>query len=495
IRSSSTSRGLGEVYKSQGKCIAPSEMNVYESNKKAILSWSDECFTEDGFVGFNLYRNGEQIGEEQFVNVRYTDEDVELGTEYIYRLEAFYNTSCVASDTVKITLTGKGAAREPAAFNVEGTETADKDIINAKATWGLPYFEEPMAYGYCGVPAGTDLIKESSQVFCIVGWSGDDMGKFADDLYLVGVEFMLGAASSSRAINSLSTIVYVNNNLVYNKPYEERFQAREWVRVYFDRVFKMRQRSEIAVGYSVSYNPGAVGQQEGIFVFDMGPRTKSKSDLIALDGKDFGTLYAISQGVYDVNFCINALVVRLRDLADAASAVDPKEYLMSKAMRMDLKAELASERKLTDAPKTSSEGLKLKGFNIYRDGKKLNENLMTETSYEENVARGEYEYVVGAVYEGAEEQKATIFADFTTVGVEDLEQAYGVSVYPNPTSDLLNIKGDYVSFMLVDMSGRVLMRDVRNTESVSLAGLNNGVYFVLITLPNGDKRAVKVIKR
>ena len=79
--------------------------------------------------------------------------------------------------------------------------------------------------------------------------------------------------------------------------------------------------------------------------------------------------------------------------------------------------------------------------------------------------------------------------------MEDLQQAYGVSVYPNPVSDKLNIQGEYVSFSLVDMNGRVCMRDVRNAESVSLAGLSDGVYFMLITLPNGDKRSVKVLKR
>ncbi|MDE6631164.1 MAG: T9SS type A sorting domain-containing protein, partial [Bacteroidales bacterium] len=344
--------------------------------------------------------------------------------------------------------------------------------------------------------SGSTYVSESSQIFCIVGWNHEDMDKFDDDLYLVGVEFMLGVPSTSKALNSLNTIVYVNDQLVYIKPYEERFQSHEWVQAYFDQVFKMKQSSEIAVGYSISYDPTAFGQQEGAFVFDAGPRKAvGKTDLISMDGKEFGTLYAITNGQLAVNLCINALVVRLRDLNEAAMAADPKEYLMSKAMRMDLDVKLAPEKKLTDAPKTSSEGIKLLGFNIYRDNKKLNDSILTGTSYEENVARGNYEYAVGAVYENAEELKASLYVDFTSVDIEDLKQAYGVSVYPNPTSDRLNIKGDYTSFMLVDLNGRVLMRDVRNTESVSLAGLNNGVYFMLITLPNGDKRAVKVIKR
>ncbi|MDE7338154.1 MAG: T9SS type A sorting domain-containing protein, partial [Bacteroidales bacterium] len=428
-----------------------------------------------------------------FQNVRYTDSEVKVGQKYQYVLTAFFDDSSEASDTVEITITGKGVAREPSAFRVEGTVKNDDNTVNAKASWGLPYFEEPMAYGYCSYPAGGNSLSGTSQMSCIIGWNESDMYKFDDDLYLVGVEFAM--ACTNRDLKAMSTIVFVDDKKVYDEPYDlegGRFSEREWKRVWFNKVFKMKQKQEIAVGYSVTYDPEKI--TSGVFANDEGPGVTGKSDLVSFDGVEFGSL-KLMFGV-SVNLCINALVVRQRDLAEAAFASDPQEYLGHKVMRMDLKGELGKEQKFTNAPKITSEGIRLLGFNIYRDGEKLNKNnLLTDFSYEENVPRGEYEYVVGAVYEAAEEQKDTIFADFTTVGIEDLKQAYGVSVYPNPTSDVLNITGDYASFMLVDMNGRVLMRDVRNTESVSLAGLNNGVYFVLITLPNGDKRAVKVIKR
>ena len=478
----------------KGDCIAPAKFEVYESDKKAVLSWSEECLAEDGFEGFNLYRNGEQIGETNYYNLSYIDSDVELNTKYVYTLEAFYTTSCVAYDTVEITLNNLGVAREPSVFVVEGT-SKDDNTVDAKATWGLPYFEKPLAYGYCGIPVMSDLFSGTSQAFCIIGWDESDMDKFDEDLYLVGVEFATGAQSSS--LRSLNAVVYVDDKLAYDKPCDVRFSPGEWATVYFDQVFKMKQKEEIAVGYSVSYDAEElVARQEGVFTYDMGPGKHGKSDLVSYDGKTYGSLYTLVG--LDANYCINALVVRLRDLEAAALAADPQAYLISKVMRADLKGQLVGQEKNFDGPKTSSAGIKLVGYNIYRDGEKLNENLMTEYSYEENVARGEYEYEVGAVYENAEgtaEEKAFYFADFTTVGVEELQQAYGVSVYPNPVSDRLNIRGEYASFSLVDLSGRVLMHDVRNAESVSLAGLNNGVYFVMITLPNGDKRSVKIIKR
>lgn len=474
----------------KGECNAPKGLRAYESNKQAVLSWTNEGIDDGILVGFNLYRNGEQIGEKNFLRLDYTDPDVELGVKYQYRLEAFYDNSCTASDTVEITLDGKGAAREPSAFHVEGEETEDNSTIKATATWGLPYFEEPMAYGYCGLPAGADNVTNTSQLFCIIGWDESDMDKFDEDLYLVGVEFIV----NTTRLLTLSPVVYVDGNLVYNKLYTDRYQAREWTRVYFDQAFKMKQEHMIDVGYAASYDASQLTNGEAVFVYDAGPRTPRKSDQISIDGIEFTTLYG-AFGI-DVNLCINALVVRLRDLEAAASASDPQAYLATKVMREDMtNMRLAGEKPLNDAPKTSSEGIKLLGFNIYREGEKLNENMLTDFSYEENVARGDYSYEVGAVYEGADEQKAEFFAQFETLGVDDLQKAYGVSVYPNPATDRLNIKGEYVSFSLLDVNGRVLMREVKNTESVSLAGLNNGVYFVMMTLPNGDKRAVKIIKR
>lgn len=478
-----------EVIYPKGEVAPPRGLRVYESNGNAVLTWNGECLDIDGFVGFNLYRNGKQIGKKNFRDVRYTDSDVKTGTKYQYCLTAFFDDSGEASDTVEITLTGKGVALEPSVFRVEGTVKKDNDSIEAKASWGLPYFEEPMAYGYCSFPAGGNSLGGTSQMSCIIGWDAKDMDKFDEDLYLVGVEFAM--ACSRADLKTMNTIVFVDDTKVYEQPYNDRFQPREWTRVYFNKVFKMKQEMEIAVGYSVTYDPDKL--TSGIFANDEGPGVTGKSDLVSPDGVDFGSL-KLMFGV-DVNLCINALVVRQRDFAEAASAPDPQEYLGHKTMRLNLKGELGKGVKFTDGPKTTSEGIRLLGFNLYRDSIKLNKELMTDFSYEENVARGDYEYVIGAVYDGLEEQRDTVFAEFSTVGIEELQQAYQVSVYPNPVSDVLNIKGDYVSFMLVDMNGRVLMRDVRNTESVSLAGLNDGVYFMLITLPNGDKRSVKVIKR
>lgn len=384
-----------DLFAQENNCGAPYRLQVLESNESAILTWSDRCFYEYGFIGFNLYRNGEQIGEKSFRNVRYTDSEVELNTRYEYVLEAFYDDGCSASDTVEITLTGQGTPLPPAMLQCNPVKNADS-AYDVTLSWNLPYFEEPMVYGYCGVPAGTNYIGDASQIFCVVGWDKNDMDKFDEDLYLVGVEFVLGMDCFSKALRALNTVVYVDGELVYNEPFEERFLSLEWIRAYFDQAFKMKQAQEIAVGYMVSYDPNAMRNEDGVLVYDMGPGTNGKSDLISGDGVNFGSL-KVMFGV-DANLCINALVVRQRDLEEAVMASDPQAYLQRKAMRVD-------------ASKTSSTEVKLLGFNVYRDMVRLNDTLIRELTFVDRnlICRGqdkecEYEYRVSAIYEGGREE-------------------------------------------------------------------------------------------
>lgn len=55
-------------------------------------------------------------------------------------------------------------------------------------------------------------------------------------------------------------------------------------------------------------------------------------------------------------------------------------------------------------------GVHVKGYNIYRDGKKLNEQLLTATDYDEFVPVGNHEYVVTAVYEEGESPVSNVFS-------------------------------------------------------------------------------------
>ncbi|MDE7101201.1 MAG: hypothetical protein K2O37_00195, partial [Bacteroidales bacterium] len=330
------------LFAQENNCAAPSRLQVRESNESAILTWSDECFHKTGFVGFNLYRNGEQIGEKSFRNVCYTDLEVELNTRYVYRLEAFYDYGCRASDSVEIVLTGQGSPQPPAMLETNPVKNADS-AYDITLLWNLPYFDEPIAYGYCGAPAAAVTPTEVSTVYALIGWDTASLPLF-EELYLVGMEYIVGTTD----LTSLDGVVYIDNQIVHTQPME-RYKAEQWERLYFTKAFAMNYKTELTVGYIAAFDPDT--RRDDVIVIDAGPGKRGFSDIISLDGKTPTTL--ATAGI-DANLCINALIVRQRDLEEAVMASDPQVYLQRKAMRVD-------------ASKTSSKEVKLLGFNVYRD--------------------------------------------------------------------------------------------------------------------------------
>jgi hypothetical protein len=86
------------------------------------------------------------------------------------------------------------------------------------------------------------------------------------------------------------------------------------------------------------------------------------------------------------------------------------------------------------------------------------------------------------------------------VNVLSLNDANGenhaITIYPNPTSNLLTIKGEeFLSqkFAIYDQLGRKVLNGKLNgiTTQVNLQGLSNGIYILQI---DGNFRSAKIMK-
>mgnify|MGYP003310329779 CR=1 FL=1 len=73
--------------------------------------------------------------------------------------------------------------------------------------------------------------------------------------------------------------------------------------------------------------------------------------------------------------------------------------------------------------------------------------------------------------------------DEPNTGINTVSDA-SISVYPNPTSDLLTITAEGLKEVnILDVNGRVVM--TANTNTVDMSNLSNGVYFVSVVTNNG----------
>lgn len=483
--SHSSSIGVSQTVQifDKGICYGPSELGVYESNSQAILSWDipQENSTGSLLVGFNVYRDGDLLSEE-LLDQRYIDSEVEKG-EHVYVVEAFYDNSCLASDTVDIEITHEGIALAPSMIKLSESEGQD-NTWSVTTTWDLPYFEEPMALGYCNLPYSAVDLSGVERTYALIGWDTAGM-KLFDDLYLVGMEFMIGDE-----VKTLNGIVFIDNQLMHNEPMTDRIRIGEWNTMMFNQAYPMKQKQEIALGYSISFDPAT--STVGHIVFDMGPGKRGYSDIISPDG---GTWYYLADNGIDANLCINALVVRKRDLEKAATMENPQAYLATRVVSLE-KLPMSEAHPVAKAQRTTSESYTLKGFNVYRDDVKLNEELLTSFSYEDlGLAPGEYGYSVSAVYQSEEVISEPEYIYLDELANEISTSQSLMSVYPNPVVDQMNIVGEYVSLDVYSASGNKVISNVKGTDHISMKSLGSGVYFLHFNVGDGLVKMVKVIKK
>ncbi|MDR1345616.1 MAG: leucine-rich repeat domain-containing protein [Bacteroidales bacterium] len=110
-------------------------------------------------------------------------------------------------------------------------------------------------------------------------------------------------------------------------------------------------------------------------------------------------------------------------------------------------------------------------------------------------------YVCGSVeaYQNASRWREFTNIVYGCVGIEDVSLENGVTLYPNPATDYINIvlpeHVSYAGFTLCDMQGRVLIRrEIGNRAEISVGGLAAGVYLYNMTTERQQYRGKIVIR-
>lgn len=129
-------------------------------------------------------------------------------------------------------------------------------------------------------------------------------------------------------------------------------------------------------------------------------------------------------------------------------------------------------------------GLEIAGYNIYRDGVKINESLVTETSYLDTTAPdGLHTYVVTVVYNRGE-SKPSNEVTITTSGVEDIDaDALGANVTVEARNIVISDAAG-AAVVVVAADGKVIYNAAGEARTV--VAVAPGVYVV--------KVATKVVK-
>ena len=94
------------------------------------------------------------------------------------------------------------------------------------------------------------------------------------------------------------------------------------------------------------------------------------------------------------------------------------------------------------------------------------------------------------------DNKVIIIKD-STLGLSETEDKSTLSIYPNPTTDYLNIKSDLKikEIQISDINGRIINNLDLQDHKINLTSLQIGIYFAKITDENGKITTKKIIKK
>jgi hypothetical protein len=134
----------------------------------------------------------------------------------------------------------------------------------------------------------------------------------------------------------------------------------------------------------------------------------------------------------------------------------------------------------------SKEG-ELLGYNLYRDEKIINEELLVENEYlDEELPNGTYIYNVSAVYVHCDESELSESVEIVYVGIKNIHNT-SIKIYPNPTTGkfrILSSEFRVVNVEIFDVYGKsVLKLESRNSNPetiINVSYLQSGIYFVKI---------------
>lgn len=109
-----------------------------------------------------------------------------------------------------------------------------------------------------------------------------------------------------------------------------------------------------------------------------------------------------------------------------------------------------------------------------------------------------HEYIIEELFNRSEGLEINTYALYPD---NNGKSELSVILYPNPVDDILNVnvkalKGDKISYNLMDMSGKLIsMKEEKNsTFKINMINLLSGVY-ILVIQDEASKKSYKIIKK
>jgi photosystem II stability/assembly factor-like uncharacterized protein len=143
--------------------------------------------------------------------------------------------------------------------------------------------------------------------------------------------------------------------------------------------------------------------------------------------------------------------------------------------------------------------MSLLGYNIMRDGTRINASLVNGLAYtDQNAPTGVVTYCVSAMYDIGESQGSCKSVE-VAVGIMHPGDQQQLLIYPNPAHGSVTVtsSGQKGEIMLYDQRGRVIPMSVRDLStdltSIDISNISAGIYLITLKTTEGISRTKLVV--
>lgn len=415
--------------------------------------------------GFNIYRNGEKINANPVNDISYVDRNL-LAGKYSYEFELVTKTSAVSEKSAPVSIDLYYDNGSLAPTNLRVSQEAEGNRLS----WQFPALGEPIYLrwhdGYNYKAGG---LTNGGAFFAGACWFASDLKGYGN-LALSDVEVYI-----NQIPEALFLLVYENNTLV-RQQFVPNLKQYSFNTIHLEEPLKIDEGKNLRVAVYIEQNEITVP-----LGYDRGPARSGRGDLYSSDGITWQTMEDSGSEV-DANWNIS---IGLSPYSNVLPGTEKKAAKKLPAFQPKRMADADMTFKAVDTKgEASSDKNVFEGYNVYRNGECLNNELTTDTVFTDTKAFSDkyLTYQVSAVYSVAGEK----FSDKVTIiatGIDGVNGQNGVTlkVEDGQLIVLGAHNGDRINVASADgklIASAIATDDYRQT--VSLAAATTGTYIVKV---------------
>ena len=420
---------------------------------------------KSNLYGFNIYRNGEKINANPVNDISYVDRNL-LSGKYSYEFELVTKTSAVSEKSAPVSIDLYYDNGSLAPTNLRVSQEAEGNRLS----WQFPALGEPIYLrwhdGYNYKAGG---LTNGGAFFAGACWFASDLKGYGN-LALSDVEVYI-----NQIPEALFLLVYENNTLV-RQQFVPNLKQYSFNTIHLEEPLKIDEGKNLRVAVYIEQNEITVP-----LGYDRGPARRGRGDLYSSDGITWQTMEDSGSEV-DANWNIS---IGLSPYSNVLPGTEKKAAKKLPAFQPKRMADADMTFKAVDTKgEASSDKNVFEGYNVYRNGECLNNELTTDTVFTDTKAFSDkyLTYQVSAVYSVAGEK----FSDKVTIiatGIDGVNGQNGVTlkVEDGQLIVLGAHDGDRITVASADgklIASAIATDDYRQT--VSLAAATTGTYIVKV---------------